>query len=128
MYFFRDVLGLYPITKDVLYRRTTDLGLNKGLHNPEAVRHRLITATDRFLGFEDESRNVHVDFPLFQRLALPIRTESFVYPPIRLTLTSAHFPLFDSLRRALQAIFASSPCTGSEREIAARQPNLCLLR
>jgi hypothetical protein len=29
-------------------------------------------ATDRLAGFEAEMLNVHVDFPLFQRLALPI--------------------------------------------------------
>jgi len=27
---------------------------------------------DRFAGFEAQSLNVHVDFPLFQRMALPV--------------------------------------------------------
>ncbi len=52
--------------------RMQDLGLNKGLENLPALRQRLLAATDRLAGFEAEMLNVHVDFPLFQRLALPI--------------------------------------------------------
>jgi hypothetical protein len=33
---------------------------------------RLVAATDRMTGFEAGLVHVHVDFPLFQRLALPI--------------------------------------------------------
>jgi len=57
---------------EICVNRLKDLGLNKGLDNLEAVRQKLISATDRLAGFEAESLNVHVDFPLFQRLALPI--------------------------------------------------------
>ena len=32
----------------------------------------LIAITDRFAGFEAQSLNVHVDFPLVQRIALPV--------------------------------------------------------
>ena len=50
--------------------RLKDLGLNKGLQNLNALR--LIEVTDRLAGFEADLLNVHVDFPLFQRLARPI--------------------------------------------------------
>jgi hypothetical protein len=36
------------------------------------LRQKLVAITDRFAGFEAQSLNVHVDFPLFQRMALPI--------------------------------------------------------
>jgi hypothetical protein len=52
--------------------RMKDLGLNKGLENLPALRQKLVAATDRLAGFEAELLNVQVDFPLFQRLALPV--------------------------------------------------------
>jgi len=52
--------------------RLKDLGLNKGLKNLAVLRRRLVSITDRFAGFEAQSLNVHVDFPLFQKIALPV--------------------------------------------------------
>src|SRR5258708_7635601 len=49
-----------------------DLRLNKGLENLQRLRQMLTAATDRFASFEAQALNVHVDFPLFQRLALPV--------------------------------------------------------
>lgn len=69
---------------EICVNRLKDLGLKKGLDNLEAVRQRLISATDRFVGFEAESLNVHVDFPLFQRLALPIISGKTKIPGIRI--------------------------------------------
>jgi hypothetical protein len=57
---------------EVCVNRMKDLGLNKGLENLGRLRHKLIGITDRFAGFEAQSLNVHVDFPLFQRMALPV--------------------------------------------------------
>jgi hypothetical protein len=57
---------------EVCVNRMKDLGLNKGLKNLEALRRKLVSVTDRFAGFEAQSLNVHVDFPLFQRIALPV--------------------------------------------------------
>jgi hypothetical protein len=57
---------------EVCVNRMKDLGLNKGLKNLECLRQRLVAMTDRFAGFEAQSLNVHVDFPLFQRMALPV--------------------------------------------------------
>ncbi len=57
---------------EVCVNRMKDLGLNKGLKNLEALRQKLIGMTGRFAGFEAQCLNVHVDFPLFQKIALPV--------------------------------------------------------
>jgi hypothetical protein len=57
---------------EVCVNRMKDLGLNKGLENLECLRQKLVAVTDRFAGFEAQSLNVHVDFPLFQKMALPV--------------------------------------------------------
>jgi hypothetical protein len=57
---------------EVCVNRMIDLGLNKGLENLQRLRQKLVAITDRFAGFEAQSLNVHVDFPLFQRMALPV--------------------------------------------------------
>lgn len=59
---------------EVCVNRMKDFGLNKGLENWEKLRQTLTAVTDRFAGFEAQGLNVHVDFPLFQRLALPVTT------------------------------------------------------
>ena len=57
---------------EVCVNRMKDLGLNKGLKNLECLRKKLVEITDRSAGFEAQSLNVHVDFPLFQKIALPV--------------------------------------------------------
>jgi hypothetical protein len=57
---------------EVCVNRMKDLGLKKGLENLECLRQKLAAITDRFAGFEAQFLNVHVDFPLFQRMALPV--------------------------------------------------------
>lgn len=61
-----------------------DFGLKKGLDHLNAVRQRFQTITDRFAGFQAECLNVHVDFPLLQRLALPVLIGSVRYPGIKI--------------------------------------------
>jgi len=61
-----------------------DFGLRKGLDHLDAVRQRFQTITDRFAGFEAQCLNVHVDFPLLQRVALPVTIGSVRYPGIRI--------------------------------------------
>ena len=61
-----------------------DFGLKKGLDHLEAVRQRFQTITDRFATFQSQSLNVHVDFPLLQRIALPITVGSVRYPGIKI--------------------------------------------
>ena len=61
-----------------------DFGLKKGLDHLDAVRKRFQTITDRFAGFQARCLNVHVDFPLLQRLALPVTIGSVRYPGIKI--------------------------------------------
>jgi hypothetical protein len=61
-----------------------DFGLKKGLDHLDAVRKRFQTITDRFADFQAQCLNVHVDFPLLQRLALPITIGSVRYPGIKI--------------------------------------------
>jgi len=42
------------------------------LENLDPLRKKLVGVTDRLAGFEAQLLNVHVDFPLFQRLARPV--------------------------------------------------------
>src|SRR5437764_2903195 len=61
-----------------------DFGLKKGLDHLDAVRRKFQTITDRFAGFQAQSLNVHVDFPLLQRIALPVTIGSVRYPGIKI--------------------------------------------
>jgi hypothetical protein len=63
---------------------STDFALRKGLQNLNAVRTRFLTITDRFAGLQAQWLNVHVDFPLLQRMALPIVTGSVYYAGIKI--------------------------------------------
>jgi len=69
---------------EVCVNRLKDLGLNKGLENLNALRQKLVTVTDRLAGFEAGLLNVHVDFPLFQRLAKPIPSGRTKIPGIKI--------------------------------------------
>jgi len=69
---------------EVCVNRLKDLGLNKGLENLNALRQKLVSLTDRLAGFEAELLNVHVDFPLFQRRALPIPSGRGKIPGIKI--------------------------------------------
>jgi hypothetical protein len=69
---------------EVCVNRLKDLGLNKGLENLNALRRKLVAVTDRMVGFEAELLNVHVDFPLFQRLAKPILCGHSKIPGIKI--------------------------------------------
>ena len=61
-----------------------DFGLKKGLDNLDAVRQTFKVITSRFAGFQAQWLNVHVDFPLLQRIALPITISSVRYPGIKI--------------------------------------------
>ena len=61
-----------------------DFGLKKGLDNLDAVRQTFKVITSRFAGFQAQWLNVHVDFPLLQRIALPITIGSVRYPGIKI--------------------------------------------
>lgn len=61
-----------------------DFGLKKGLDHLAAVREKLLAVTDRFAASQAQWLNVHVDFPLLQRLALPITIGTAKYPGIKI--------------------------------------------
>jgi hypothetical protein len=69
---------------EVLSNNLKDFGLKKSLDNLETVRQTLATVTDRFAEFEAQALDVHVDFPLFQRLALPIPSGNTTIPGIKI--------------------------------------------
>jgi hypothetical protein len=61
-----------------------DFGLRKGLDHLDAVRQKFLEITDRFADFQAQWLNVHVDFPLLQRLALPVTIGSVRYAGIKI--------------------------------------------
>jgi hypothetical protein len=69
---------------EALSNNLKDFGLKKGLDNLDQVRRTLAAVTDRFAAFEAQALNVHVDFPLFQRLALPIPAGAGRVPGIKI--------------------------------------------
>jgi len=69
---------------EALSNNLKDFGLNKSLDNLDQVRRTLAAVTDRFAAFEAQALNVHVDFPLFQRLALPIAAGVRKIPGIKI--------------------------------------------
>jgi hypothetical protein len=69
---------------EALSNNLKDFGLNKGLDNLDQVRRLLGSVTDRFAAFEAQALDVHVDFPLFQRLARPIPRRHGKTPGIKL--------------------------------------------
>ena len=69
---------------EALSNTLRDFGLPKSLENLDAVRHTLAAVTDRFAAFEAQALDVRVDFPLFQRLALPIPCGRTKVPGIKI--------------------------------------------
>jgi hypothetical protein len=61
-----------------------DFGLRKSLDNLDAVRSTFQAITSRFAGFQAQWFNVHVDFPLLQRIALPVTIGAVRYPGIKI--------------------------------------------
>ena len=105
--------------------RLTDFALGKSLDNLDAARQTLAAVTDRFAAFEATALNVHIDFPLFQRLALPIVSGHTKVPGIKIHDTrlvrlmeallhggtQIHGWRTAQLHRAILAAFALTPTT-----------------
>src|SRR5260221_3537249 len=72
------------LRNELVSNNLADFRLKKGLDHLDAVRQRFQTITDRFAGFQAQWLNVHVDFPLLQRLALPITIGAVRYPGIQI--------------------------------------------
>ena len=76
---FSTFLRLEALSNDL-----KDFGLTKSLDHLDQVRTILGAVTDRFAAFEAQALDVHVDFPLFQRLALPIPHGASKIPGIKI--------------------------------------------
>src|SRR4029077_17433560 len=72
------------LRNELVSNNLADFHLRKGLDHLDAVRERFQTITGRFAGFQAQWLNVHVDFPLLQRLALPITIGAVRYPGIKI--------------------------------------------
>ena len=64
-------------------RRHSPATLRQLMEDPNCV-HLSFRLTDRFADFQAQCLNVHVDFPLLQRIALPITIGSVRYPGIKI--------------------------------------------
>lgn len=72
------------LRQEVCSNNLADFRLKKGLDNLPAVRAALSAAVDRFTHLQAAAFNVHVDFPLFQRLALPVPVAAMKMPGIKI--------------------------------------------
>ena len=72
------------LRNELVSNNLTDFGLRKGLDHLDAVRATFRAITDRFAGYQAEWLNVHVDFPLLQRLAHPITIGAVRYPGLKI--------------------------------------------
>lgn len=72
------------LRNEICSNNLSDFRLKKGLDHLGAVRQRFMAITDRFATCQAQWLNVHVDFPLLQRIALPITLGSVRYPGIKI--------------------------------------------
>ena len=72
------------LRNEVCSNNLRDFQLKKGLQHLGAVRSAFLAITDRFAAFQAQCLNVHVDFPLLQRLALPIVVGRTKFPGIKI--------------------------------------------
>src|SRR5262250_1697688 len=88
VYFRNAVLRQYEkfsilLRNELCSNNLYDFGLRKDLEHLDEVRHKFQAIISRFTGFQAQWLNVHVDFPLLQRIALPITIGSVRYPGIK---------------------------------------------
>ena len=72
------------LRNEVCSNNLADFGLRKSLEHLADVRDRFLAITERFATFQARCLNAHVDFPLLQRLALPITIGTVRYPGIKI--------------------------------------------
>src|SRR6201993_1419229 len=72
------------LRNELVSNNLADFRLKKGLDHLPAVREKFQVITDRFAACQAQWLNVHVDFPLLQRIALPIVIGSMRYPGIQI--------------------------------------------
>jgi hypothetical protein len=89
VYFRNAVLRQYEkfsmyLRNELCSNNLYDFGLKKRLEHLDEVRQKFQVIISRFAGFQAQWLNVHVDFPLLQRMALPITVGSVRYPGIKI--------------------------------------------
>jgi hypothetical protein len=72
------------LRNEICSNNLADFRLKKGLEHMAAVREKFLAITDRFATFQAQCLNVHVEFPLLQRLALPITVGTATFPGIKI--------------------------------------------
>ena len=75
------------LRNEICSNNLSDFRLKKGLEHLAAVREKFLAITDRFATFQAQCLNVHVEFPLLQRLALPITVGTAKFPGIKIHAT-----------------------------------------
>jgi len=72
------------LRNEVCSNNLSDFRLKKGIDHLDAVRKRFQELTDRFATHQAQWLNVHVDFPLLQRIALPVEIGAVRYPGLKI--------------------------------------------
>ena len=72
------------LRNEICSHNLSDFRLKKGLEHLAAVREKFLEVTDRFATFQAQGWNVHVEFPLLPRLALPITVGTARFPGIKI--------------------------------------------
>ena len=72
------------LRNEICSNNLADFHLKKGLDHLPKVRATFLAITDRFAEFQARCLNTHVDFPLFQRLALPVVIGTARLPGIKI--------------------------------------------
>lgn len=72
------------LRNEVCSNNLADFSLKKGLEHMAAVREKFLAITDHFATFQAQCLNVHVEFPLLQRLALPVTVGTAKFPGIKI--------------------------------------------
>ena len=72
------------LRNEICSNNLSDFRLKKGLDHLATVREKFLTITDRFASFQAQYLNVHVEFPLLQRLALSITVGTAKFPGIKI--------------------------------------------
>ena len=72
------------LRNEVCSNNLADFGLKKGLDHLAPMREKFLAVTDRFAAFQSQCLNVPVEFPLLQRIALPITVGTARLPGIKI--------------------------------------------
>jgi hypothetical protein len=97
---------------EALSNNLRDFRLHKSLDTLETVRQTLSNVTERFANFQAQAMDVHIDFPLFQRLALPIASGATKIPGIKIQDTRILRLMEVLLHRGTHVAIASNMRTG----------------